>query len=61
MPIAVHMEDANTQHYEVPTEFYHLVLGKRLKYRYYAPSPNLSYDHYLSKASGKPEPVDEVE
>lgn len=32
MPIAVHMEDANTQHYEVPTEFYHLVLGNRLKY-----------------------------
>jgi len=34
MPIAVNTEDANAQHYEVPTEFYQLVLGKRLKYRY---------------------------
>lgn len=33
MPIAVHTEDANAQHYEVPTSFYQLVLGKRLKYR----------------------------
>ncbi len=33
MPIAVNTESANSQHYEVPTEFYQLVLGKRLKYR----------------------------
>ncbi|MGZ8708808.1 MAG: SAM-dependent methyltransferase [Thermoanaerobaculia bacterium] len=31
-PIAVHTEDANSQHYEVPTEFFRLVLGPRLKY-----------------------------
>ncbi|MGH7859216.1 MAG: SAM-dependent methyltransferase, partial [Candidatus Binatia bacterium] len=31
-PIAVSTSDANAQHYEVPTHFYELVLGKRLKY-----------------------------
>jgi cyclopropane-fatty-acyl-phospholipid synthase len=31
-PIATHTADANRQHYEVPTEFYHLVLGPRRKY-----------------------------
>ncbi len=31
-PIAVHTEDANIQHYEVPTEFFQLVLGPRMKY-----------------------------
>lgn len=31
-PIAVHTLAANEQHYEVPTEFYRLVLGKHLKY-----------------------------
>lgn len=31
-PIAVHTEDANQQHYEVPTEFFRLVLGKHMKY-----------------------------
>ena len=31
-PIAVHMDDANDQHYEVPTEFYLQVLGEHLKY-----------------------------
>lgn len=31
-PIAHHVDDANRQHYEVPTEFYELVLGPRLKY-----------------------------
>jgi cyclopropane-fatty-acyl-phospholipid synthase len=31
-PIAVHTDDPNRQHYEVPTEFFQLVLGKRLKY-----------------------------
>lgn len=25
-------DDANEQHYEVPTEYYLLALGKRLKY-----------------------------
>lgn len=33
MPIAVNVQDANQQHYEVPTEFYKYCLGKRLKYR----------------------------
>jgi cyclopropane-fatty-acyl-phospholipid synthase len=31
-PVAVHTDAANAQHYEVPSEFYHLVLGKHLKY-----------------------------
>ncbi|MBV9493801.1 MAG: class I SAM-dependent methyltransferase [Acidobacteria bacterium] len=31
-PLAVHTEDANAQHYEVPAEFFQLVLGPRLKY-----------------------------
>lgn len=31
-PIALHSEAANAQHYEVPTEFFQLVLGPRLKY-----------------------------
>jgi cyclopropane-fatty-acyl-phospholipid synthase len=31
-PIALHTGDANAQHYEVPAEFYRLVLGRRLKY-----------------------------
>ncbi len=30
--IAIHTDDANAQHYEVPTEFFLQVLGKRLKY-----------------------------
>lgn len=31
-PIAVETNAANEQHYEVPTEFYQVVLGKHLKY-----------------------------
>lgn len=31
-PLAVNTEDANAQHYEVPAEFFRLVLGPRLKY-----------------------------
>jgi len=31
-PIAVHTEAANAQHYEVPAEFFELVLGPRRKY-----------------------------
>lgn len=45
MPIAVNTEDANAQHYEVPTEFYQLVLGKRLKYSSaYFPKKDSSLD-----------------
>lgn len=45
MPIAVNTEDANAQHYEVPTEFYQLVLGKRLKYSSaYFPEKNSTLD-----------------
>ncbi len=32
MPVAIATDDANSQHYEVPTRFYQLVLGKHLKY-----------------------------
>ena len=31
-PIAIHTSAANEQHYEVPAEFFQLVLGKHLKY-----------------------------
>ncbi len=31
-PIAVDADEANRQHYEVPAEFFHLVLGARKKY-----------------------------
>lgn len=31
-PLALHTGDANAQHYELPTEFFQRVLGKRLKY-----------------------------
>ncbi|MFZ4682335.1 MAG: SAM-dependent methyltransferase [Terrimicrobiaceae bacterium] len=31
-PIAIKTDDANKQHYEVPTEFFKLCLGPRLKY-----------------------------
>lgn len=31
-PIAIHAEAANTQHYELPTAFFALCLGPRLKY-----------------------------
>ncbi len=31
-PIAIHTADANEQHYELPPEFFKLVLGKWLKY-----------------------------
>ncbi|MBE2179755.1 MAG: class I SAM-dependent methyltransferase [Chthoniobacterales bacterium] len=32
MPVAVKTREANEQHYEVPTEFFRLVLGPRMKY-----------------------------
>merc|ERR1719348_8666 len=32
LPIAIHQGEANDQHYEVPAEFYRIVLGPRLKY-----------------------------
>jgi cyclopropane-fatty-acyl-phospholipid synthase len=31
-PIAIHTDDANAQHYEVPAEFFEQVLGNHLKY-----------------------------
>jgi cyclopropane-fatty-acyl-phospholipid synthase len=31
-PITLHADEANRQHYEVPTEFFQAVLGQRLKY-----------------------------
>ena len=36
--VALHVDSANRQHYEVPAEFFHRCLGKRLKYSscYYA-------------------------
>lgn len=34
MPIAVETDKAKSQHYELPTSFFKLVLGKNLKYRF---------------------------
>lgn len=31
-PVAINMKDANEQHYEVPTDFFLLCLGNRMKY-----------------------------
>jgi cyclopropane-fatty-acyl-phospholipid synthase len=31
-PIAIHTDDPNRQHYEVPSEFFRAVLGERMKY-----------------------------
>ncbi|MEL6987514.1 MAG: cyclopropane-fatty-acyl-phospholipid synthase family protein [Bacteroidota bacterium] len=58
-PIALATDTANEQHYEVPTEFYLLALGKNLKYScsYYPPDCSLldaAEEHmlnlYLSRA-----------
>jgi len=44
-PIALVPEKANEQHYEVPPEFFNLVLGKHLKYSSgYWPDNNISLD-----------------
>ena len=44
-PIALVPEKANEQHYEVPPEFFNLVLGKHLKYSSgYWPDNNVSLD-----------------
>ena len=44
-PIAIETQAANEQHYELPTEFFQLCLGKRLKYSSaYYPEGNESLD-----------------
>jgi cyclopropane-fatty-acyl-phospholipid synthase len=44
-PIAIHIDDPNRQHYEVPSEFFRAVLGKRLKYSCcYWPDGNTTLD-----------------
>jgi cyclopropane-fatty-acyl-phospholipid synthase len=44
-PIAIHTDDPNRQHYEVPSEFFRTVLGKRLKYSCcYWPNGNTTLD-----------------
>lgn len=43
--IAVHQDKANEQHYEVPSKFFHLHLGKRMKYSSaYFETPTTSLD-----------------
>lgn len=45
MPVAIATDEANEQHYEVPTRFYELVLGKHLKYSSgYWPAENTTFD-----------------
>ncbi|WCL47827.1 SAM-dependent methyltransferase [Leptospira sp. GIMC2001] len=44
-PIAVHTEAANEQHYEVPSDFFRFVMGKKMKYSSgFWPSENTSFD-----------------
>ena len=44
-PIALHTQSANEQHYELPPEFFQLVLGRHLKYSgCYFPSDTASLD-----------------
>lgn len=44
-PIALHTQDANEQHYELPTQFFQYCLGKNLKYSScYFKTPELSLD-----------------
>ncbi len=44
-PIAIATDEANEQHYEVPTRFYQLCLGKHLKYSSgYWPELNTGFD-----------------
>jgi cyclopropane-fatty-acyl-phospholipid synthase len=44
-PIAIHTDDPNRQHYEVPSDFFSTVLGKRLKYSCcYWPDGNTTLD-----------------
>ena len=33
MPITIETDEAKAQHYELPTTFFKLVLGRNLKYR----------------------------
>ncbi|MCB1324156.1 MAG: class I SAM-dependent methyltransferase [Spirochaetales bacterium] len=55
--IAVHTQDANDQHYELPPEFFELVLGKNRKYSsaYYegAQSLDAAEDHMLRLTAGR--------
>eukprot|EP01036_Dinobryon_divergens_P024114 gene24114-32531_t len=45
MPIAINQRDANDQHYEVPDEFYRMVLGPYLKYSSgYWPKPETTLE-----------------
>ncbi|MEJ2737956.1 MAG: cyclopropane-fatty-acyl-phospholipid synthase, partial [Anaerolineae bacterium] len=44
-PIAIHTDDPNRQHYEVPAEFFRIVLGRWMKYSCcYWPDGNTSLD-----------------
>ncbi len=44
-PVAIATQEANEQHYEVPTRFYQLCLGKHLKYSSgYWPEPTTTFD-----------------
>lgn len=62
-PIAIHQQDANEQHYEVPAEFFRIVLGPQLKYSsclFPSPSTTLteSEDHMLKLTCQRAELVD---
>ena len=62
-PIAIETKAANEQHYELPTAFFELCLGKRLKYSSaYYPNGNESLDqaeeHMLRLYSGRAQLAD---
>ena len=57
-PVAIHTADANEQHYELPTAFFQLVLGKYLKYSscYYDlanPPPHARAHEQLDEAGAR--------
>jgi cyclopropane-fatty-acyl-phospholipid synthase len=57
-PVAIHTADANEQHYELPTAFFQLVLGKHLKYSscYYDlanPPPHARAHEQLDEAGAR--------
>lgn len=53
-PLAIHTEDANAQHYELPTEFFAAVLGPHLKYSScYFGDGETDYDRALGDAEAR--------
>lgn len=52
MPIAIETDKAKDQHYELPTAFFKLVLGRNLKYRF-VHTPQFSKDMFSADVLGR--------